>query len=193
VKKASVYTRGGDKGETSLVSGNRISKSNARIDLYGDVDELNSFIGFACSELENKSIDKELYSYLQEVQSRLFDLGSNLACEAELIEKYKLPQITDVEITSMEKYIDVLNEKIEPLKNFILPGGQEIASRFHICRTVCRRIERGLVGFSVNNKDQIPKNSIQYINRLSDFFFIASRYTNMLAKSEEILWIPKEG
>jgi cob(I)alamin adenosyltransferase len=192
MKKASVYTRGGDKGETSLVSGNRISKSNDRIDLYGEVDELNSFIGSACSELKNKSIDTDLYDYLQRIQSRLFDLGSNLACEAELATKYKLPQIDQSEILKMENYIDLLNAKIEPLKHFILPGGEEIASRLHICRTVCRRVERSLVGFSRTNESQIPMYSIEFINRLSDFLFIASRYTNTLSHTEEILWIPKD-
>ena len=190
MKKASVYTRGGDKGETSLVSGNRISKSADRIDLYGEVDELNSFIGSACSELKSKKIDEGLYQYLQTIQSRLFDLGSNLACEMELAQKYKLPQILDGEIEKMEKYIDNLNSRIEPLKHFVLPGGEEISSRFHICRTVCRRVERSLVGFAAKDESQIPENSIQFINRLSDFLFIASRYTNTLAKTKEILWIP---
>jgi cob(I)alamin adenosyltransferase len=190
MKKASVYTRGGDKGETSLVSGNRINKSDDRIDLYGEIDELNSFIGSACSELKIKNIDNELYVYLQSIQSRLFDLGSNLACEAELAVKYKLPQISDEEIKRMEDYIDILNDKIEALKHFVLPGGEEIASRFHICRTVCRRVERSLVGFSNADHSQIPSNSIQFINRLSDFLFIASRYTNKLAGTKEILWIP---
>lgn len=190
MKKASVYTRGGDKGETSLVSGNRISKGNQRIDLYGEVDELNSFIGSACTELFKKSIDLDLYNYLQNIQSRLFDLGSNLACEFELSEKYKLPQLLDEEILKMEDYIDVLNSKVEILKHFILPGGEEIASRFHLCRTVCRRVERSLVRFSNESSEQLPKNSIQFINRLSDFLFMASRYTNMLAGTKEVQWVP---
>lgn len=190
MKKASVYTRGGDKGETSLVSGNRISKSAERIELYGDVDELNSFIGAVCSELSLKKIDDELYTYLLNIQSRLFDLGSNLACEAEFVEKYKLPQISIEEIEKMESYIDFLNSKIEPLKHFVLPGGEEVSSRLHICRTVCRRVERRLVAFSSSQEQEVPVHSIQFINRLSDFLFIAARYTNMLAGTKEILWIP---
>ncbi len=188
--KASVYTRGGDQGQTSLVSGNRISKGDERIDLYGEVDELNSFLGFACSELEKLKIDSELHSYILSLQSRLFDLGSNLACEKNLQEKYKLPQISDDEIVKMEKTIDQLNSSLKPLKHFIMPGGEEIASRFHICRTVCRRVERSLVRFDNHNPDELPVNAIKFMNRFSDFLFIVSRYVNAKLGREEILWIP---
>ena len=190
MKKASVYTRGGDKGETSLVSGSRISKGDDRIELYGDVDELNSFIGFTISSLKRDLEDVELCSYLENIQSRLFDLGSNLACEKKLASRYELPQISDDEVIRMESYIDLLNSKLVPLKHFILPGGEETSCRFHLCRTVCRRVERSLVRFESNNPSELPDNSIQFINRLSDFLFIASRYVNVLANREEILWTP---
>jgi cob(I)alamin adenosyltransferase len=190
VKKASVYTRGGDMGETSLVSGNRISKGDERIDLYGEVDELNSFLGFACSELEKIKIDSDLYTYTLGLQSRLFDLGSNLACEKELQEKYKLPQINDDEILKMEAQIDLLNSSLKPIQHFVMPGGEEAASRFHICRTVCRRVERSLVRFENHNPGELPDNAVVFINRLSDFLFIVSRYVNTNLKREEILWIP---
>ncbi len=188
MKKASVYTRGGDKGETSLVSGSRVSKGAARIDLYGEVDELNSFIGLACTELEEKNIDEKLHAYLLLIQSRLFDLGSNLACEKEFATKYKLPSLSGEEITKMEEYIDLLNSNLEPLKHFILPGGTKASSLFHVCRTICRRVERSLIRFQ--STEELPENSVKFINRLSDFLFICARYSNFLEKKEEHLWKP---
>jgi cob(I)alamin adenosyltransferase len=188
MSKSSVYTRGGDKGQTSLVSGNRISKGSDRINLYGEVDELNSHLGLIVSELYKETDLTDNIEYIEEIQSRLFDLGSNLACEKVNADKYKLPQLTEDSILTMEAKIDSMDSVIKPLKNFILPGGHTASAQLHIARTICRRIERNLVRFSEENTDEIPVNSIQFINRLSDFLFVMARYVNHKMKKSEILW-----
>ncbi len=188
MKKSNVYTRGGDKGETSLVSGNRVSKGSSRIDLYGEVDELNSVIGIVYAGLVEKNLQEDL-KLLREIQSSLFDLGSNLACEKELQEKYKLPQIPATFIEKIEKRIDEMDAACPKIKYFILPTGDIVASYLHLARTVCRRVERKMVEFS--NNEELPVNSLEYMNRLSDFLFIFSRYVNMKMSVEEIAWLPK--
>ena len=185
MKKASVYTRTGDKGLTGLVGGTRIKKSDSRIHLYGEVDELNSYIGLAISFLEN-NFDK---TFLQQIQSSLFDLGSNLACEKEKRSQFKLPQIKFSSIEKIESEIDQMDSQLLPLKHFILPGGSSAAAAFHVCRTVCRRIERQMVDFEEQNSGEIPENALQYVNRLSDYFFILSRYLNYIQKNDETLWM----
>lgn len=187
MKKAAVYTRSGDKGTTGLVGGTRIKKSDPRIHLYGEVDELNSFIGVAISFLD-KSFDK---IFLYEIQSSLFDLGSNLACEKEKRAQFKLPQIKDALIEKIESEIDKMDSTLRPLHTFILPSGTQAASCFHVCRTVCRRVERQMVDFEEGNKGEIPESSLIFINRLSDYFFILARYLNHSKQVEEINWIPK--
>ena len=186
MKKSSVYTRTGDKGLTGLVGGTRIKKSDSRIHLYGEVDELNSYIGLAVSFLDN-SFDK---LSLQQIQSSLFDLGSNLACEKEKRTQFKLPQIKASSIENLESDIDQMDSQLLPLKNFILPGGSSAAAAFHVCRTVCRRIERQMVDFEEQNPGEVPENALQYMNRLSDYFFILSRYLNYIQKNDETLWAP---
>lgn len=188
MKKSSVYTRGGDKGETSLVSGNRVSKGSSRIDLYGEVDELNSVIGIAYASLVDKKIDEDL-ELVQQIQSSLFDLGSNLACEVEFQQKYKLPQIPSEFIEKIESRIDEMDSVCPKIKYFILPTGDITASYLHLARTVCRRVERKMVEFSSTEK--LPVNSLEYVNRLSDFLFIFSRYVNMKMKVEEVAWLAK--
>ena len=182
MKKASVYTRTGDKGLTGLVGGTRIAKSDPRIQLYGE--ELNSHLGVALAFLDS---DKHK-NFLHEIQSRLFDIGSNLACEEENIQTYKIPQIKAEHITEMEKEIDQLDSNLERMTHFILPGGTKAASFFHICRTVARRIERQMIGSELN----IDKNILIYMNRLSDYFFILSRAVNQEAGESEIKWIPQK-
>lgn len=185
MKKAAVYTRTGDKGTTGLVGGTRIKKSDPRIHLYGEVDELNSHIGMAMSLLDS---DFDITLLLQ-IQSSLFDLGSNLACEKEQRVNFKLPQIQDASIQRLEKDIDQMDAQLIPLKHFILPGGHPSAAAFHICRTVCRRIERQMVDFEDQHPGEIPDKAMIYINRLSDYFFILSRYINSTKKIEEPIWI----
>lgn len=186
----SVYTRTGDKGETSLVSGNRVSKSSARINLYGDVDELNCYIGFLVSNLSQEKYEDTLL-LLNKVQHSLFDLGSNLACEKENREKYKLPQLNSETVSELEKSIDKMEEVLPKLKNFVLPGGAIAASAAHICRTFCRRVERELVEYQSEN-GETPHYSIEFLNRLSDYFFVLSRYINFQENHKEVLWAPKK-
>ena len=186
MKKAAVYTRSGDTGTTGLVGGTRIKKSDPRIHLYGEVDELNSYIGAAISFLDTNS-DKV---FLHEIQSALFDLGSNLACEKEQRSNFKLPQIKETLIQKLELEIDKMDSVLPPLKTFILPGGSKEASAFHICRTVCRRSERQMVDFEEQHNGEIPDLSLRFINRLSDYFFILSRFLNQGKKIDEINWIP---
>lgn len=187
MKKAAVYTRTGDKGTTGLVGGTRIRKSDPRINLYGEVDELNSYIGLGISFLD-KGFDKSL---LQQIQSSLFDLGSNLACEKEKRSQFKLPQIKTSSIEKLESDIDQMDSQLLPLKHFILPGGSSAAAAFHVCRTVCRRIEREMVDFEEHNPGDIPENALEYMNRLSDYFFILARYLNSSDKIEETQWVPE--
>lgn len=185
VKKSKVYTRTGDKGTTGLVGGSRISKGEDLIDLYGEVDELNSHLGYAIC-LNKK---EELNSFFKKIQVKLFDLGSNLACEQDKRLQFKLPQITDDDIKELESEIDRLDSTLEPLKYFVLPGGDRGSTYFHICRTVCRRIERKLVKRQ-EEVDDLPANSTQYMNRLSDYFFVVSRYLNKESGEKENYWIP---
>ena len=188
MQKASVYTRSGDKGMTGLVSGTRIKKNNPRIHLYGEVDELNSHIGIGLSFLPNE-FDK---NFLYEIQSSLFDLGCNLACEIEKRAAYKLPQIKESLIKKIETEIDKMDCQLPSLKTFILPGGSQGASAFHICRTVSRRVERQMVDFEDQNPGEIPEGALCFMNRLSDYFFILSRYVNHIRNIEEKSWTPSK-
>jgi cob(I)alamin adenosyltransferase len=187
MKKADVYTRTGDKGTTGLVGGTRIKKSDPRIHLYGEVDELNSFIGTGMSFLDG-DFDRTL---LQIIQSALFDLGSNLACEKDQRSKFKLPQIKDSLIEKLENEIDQLDSHLVPLKHFVLPGGTPAAAAFHVCRTICRRVERQMVDFEDQNNGEVPERALRFINRLSDYFFILSRFLNASKNINETLWIPE--
>lgn len=184
-----IYTKTGDKGETGLVSGNRISKSDSRIDLYGDVDELNSFIGVISIDLKKHNLNED-YSLILKIQSALFDLGSNLACEANLRDQYKLPQINIALIELMEKAIDRMDLHLPKLKNFILPGGTSEAAKIHVTRTIARRVERKLISFAEASKEILPINSVVFLNRLSDYLFQLARYTNLKLKTDEISWVP---
>lgn len=175
-----IYTKTGDLGETGLVSGSRVSKSNLRIDLYGEVDELNTFVG----SLLVVEVDEVLFK----IQHQLFNLGSLLACESDKREKYKLSPIDPSIIGIMENKIDELNTKLPNLKNFILPGGSEAGARAHLCRVVSRRVERKLVAFGLESKMEIPEHSLVFLNRLSDYFFVFSRYCNQKDKINEIIW-----
>lgn len=188
--KSKIYTRTGDEGKTALVSGNRILKSDLRIDLYGEVDELNSRVGFACSLLDS-AFSSEI-NFLHSVQSTLFDLGSNLACEEENRNKYKLPQISEKIIKDIEDEIDRMDAEVEPLKTFILPGGSTASSAFHLARTSARSVERKLVNFKEASGEGIPHLSLVAINRLSDYFFVLSRYVNKILKQDEIPWKPSK-
>lgn len=191
-EKSKVYTRSGDKGATGLVGGTRVSKGDSRIHIYGEIDEVNSHLGMGISLIEegaNKELIK-LVPFLKRIQYNLFVIGSIFACESEKRESYSLPTISNEDIVSLEKEIDKLDSSLEPLKYFVLPGGHRISSQFHIVRTTCRRAERYASSYESKNEGELPKDSLKYINRLSDYFFVLSRVANKEMNTDEIWWIP---
>jgi cob(I)alamin adenosyltransferase len=187
VKKSKIYTKTGDKGETGLVSGNRALKSDLRIDLYGELDELNSRIGHLCTYTKGRDLD-----FLHRVQSTIFDLGSNLACEVDNRQKYNLPQISVKIIGEIEDEIDRMDAALEPLKNFVLPGGSLEASVAHLCRTGTRGVERKLIHYHHITKEELPEGSVIFVNRLSDYFFVLARHLNKANGTQEVLWKPSQ-
>ncbi len=188
-----VYTRKGDSGETSLVGGQRVSKDAARIEAYGTVDELNAFVGQArctIAEMENDdSAIAELEPILLRVQHELFNLGSILATLPEDVHA-KQARITRAEIGQLEVEIDRMNEDLSPLRSFVLPGGSRLNAELHICRTVCRRAERACV--TLAHLENIPNEAVRYLNRLSDAFFVWSRWASHVLAASETLWEPNQ-
>ncbi|GAC1429263.1 MAG: cob(I)yrinic acid a,c-diamide adenosyltransferase [Chitinophagaceae bacterium] len=183
---AKIYTKTGDKGTTSLIGGTKISKSDTRIEAYGTVDELNSYIGL-CRDLLS---DEQNRKILLEIQDRLFTIGSSLACDPVKEPKMRIPDLKETDVTWLENEIDRMNETIAPMKFFILPGGHPILSHLHIARCVCRRAERGCVRLAAESPGE-EAIIIQYLNRLSDYLFVLGRYTGRLLKVEEIAWKPR--
>lgn len=179
---AKIYTKVGDKGQTGLVGGQKVTKDDPRIEAYGTIDELNSVIGVARCALSASSED--LNQDLQTIQNWLFDLGSLLAALEADRDKYQLPPISEEQIRWLESRIDHATEQLKPLKNFILPGGCPASAQLHVARTVARRAERCMVGLH----DELPANAIPFINRLSDYLFVVARYCNHLAKIEDTPW-----
>ncbi len=186
-----IYTRNGDAGQTQLVGGQRLSKSDLRIESYGTVDELNAFIGAARITAEDLASKRErLWSFaviLKRVQHELFNLGSILATLPADVGP-KQPRITEAEVTQLEREIDSANESLQPLRSFVLPGGSRLDADLHICRTVCRRAERLLVALSATG--EVPPQAVQYLNRLSDALFVWSRWSNQILGTPETLWQP---
>lgn len=191
MKKSKVYTKTGDDGETSLVSGTRASKADLRIDLYGDLDELNSRLGIAVAYLITNTVFSHEVDFLYQIQSMLFNLGSNMACEMENRAKYKLPQVTTAFIERIETEIDRMDAELPALKNFILPGGVIAAAELHVCRTEARAVERKAIRYFLETKEELPENCGIFLNRLSDYFFILARYVNKKENCDEILWRPE--
>ena len=181
-----IYTKTGDKGLTSLIGGTRVSKSHIRIDSYGTIDELNSFLGLCIDSIN----DEKSKTVLKEIQDRLFTIGSSLACDPDKEPLMKLPDLKDTDINFLEKEIDGMNEVLPVMKSFILPGGSVAVSHIHIARCVCRRAERICVAMQ-ENELFIDVKVIQYINRLSDYLFILARYIAHISKVEEIPWKPR--
>lgn len=179
-----IYTKGGDKGETSLIGGTRVSKSHIRIEAYGTLDELNSFIGL----LRDKTIDQENKNILLRIQDCVFLLESYLAIDKSELAS-SLPKFDNDEIKFLEDKIDEMETKLKPLSNFVLPGGCELNSIAHICRTVCRRAERIVINLS--NEFFVNDFVLQYLNRLSDFFFVFARTMSMISNNDEIVWNTK--
>jgi len=181
-----IYTKTGDLGKTSLIGGTKVPKSHIRIDTYGTVDELNSYIGLV-SDYFNHS---EVKAQLKEVQDRLFTVGSSLACDPEKEPSMKLPDLKEVDITFLERNIDKMNEELEPMKSFILPGGHVAVSTTHIARCVCRRAERCCVNMQ-EHELFVDVLVIKYLNRLSDYLFMLSRYIAHHLNVEEVKWNPR--
>jgi cob(I)alamin adenosyltransferase len=181
-----IYTKTGDKGTTSLIGGTKVPKSHLRIEAYGTVDELNSYIGL-CKDLLT---DKKNNETLQEVQDRLFTIGSSLACDPIKEPKIRIPDLKETDIELLEKEIDRMNESIAPMKFFILPGGHPSLSQLHVARCICRRAERCCVRLELESLEVAPI-ILKYLNRLSDYLFVLSRFTGFQLNIAEIPWKPR--
>lgn len=176
-----IYTKTGDRGETALFGGRRVSKSSLRVDAYGTVDELNSFIG-----LLRDSIDiQHVREILANTQQRLFTLGAHLASDPS--KHPPTPDLLDSDVTLLEQEMDAMDEHLPALKNFILPGGHTSVSLCHVCRTVCRRAERLSVALRESG-EPVEDLALQYLNRLSDYFFLLARFLAHELKVEEVIW-----
>ena len=186
-----VYTRRGDGGETSLVGGQRVAKYGPRIEAYGVVDELNAFVGVARAFAEElKEHDGRVWTIvpiLLRVQHELFNLGSILATLPEDVHP-RQARITDTEVTNLETEMDHFNKDLPPLRSFVLPGSGRLNADLHVCRTVCRRAERALVALA--RVESVPPETIRYLNRLSDAFFVWSRWASHITGDPETLWDP---
>lgn len=184
-----IYTKTGDKGETSLFGGGRVRKDHPRVAAYGEVDELNSFVGVLVASLnqlpktQQQDTSVALARFLQNLQNRLFDLGAELATGDEKFLE-KLPRrISEFDVQLLEQAIDAMQEHLKPLKNFILPGGSAAAAHAHVCRSVARRAERAML-----SAGGVPLLLITYINRVSDYFFVLARHLNHLTRTAEPEW-----
>lgn len=186
VKLNKIYTRTGDDGSTGLVDGSRLSKDSERVSAYGDIDETNSVIGIARLHVQNVALDQ----MLARIQNELFDLGADLATplpnEGEEDSEYAL-RIVASQVTQLEADLDRLNEDMEPLKSFVLPGGSAPSAYLHQARTVARRAERAMVALAAETSVNVQ--ALAYINRLSDFLFVAARWCNDQGDGD-VLWVP---
>ena len=186
-----IYTKTGDKGETSLYGGTRVSKAAARVESYGTLDELNAFIGLAKAEIS----DEKVLNQLQKIQFDLFTVGSEAATPTDKMllanGKNRLDlMISEKEITELELWMDDFDAELEPLRFFILPSGGKAAASIHVCRTVCRRAERAMV--HLNETEEVRPELIKYLNRLSDYLFILARYISKISGEKEEYWNPSE-
>lgn len=181
-----IYTKTGDQGKTSLIGGTKVAKSNIRIEAYGTIDELNSFIGLTSDQLSHEQSG----TILKEIQDRLFTIGSSLACDPDKEPLLKIPDLKEADIELLEKEIDKMNADLTAMKSFILPGGHVAISTTHVTRCVCRRAER----ICVNMQEQgifVDPLVIKYLNRLSDYLFVLARFIGHLLGVEDIPWKPR--
>jgi cob(I)alamin adenosyltransferase len=182
-----IYTKTGDKGQTALVGGDLVSKSDLRLETYGTVDELNAHVGMlrTLAERVNTEWSQELFTQLKAIQNKLFDVGSDLATLPESPYKNKA-LIQEEDLTQLEQWLDAMNEHLPNLRSFTLPGGGELNAWAHLARTVCRRAER-----EVCRLDEVCKgnnDALRYLNRLSDYLFVVSRYVSLKNNEPEYLW-----
>lgn len=182
-----IYTRTGDSGETALFGGGRVPKNHLRVEAYGEVDELNAALGFALVTIEAAG-GSSLVERLRTVQEDLFSIGAHLATpDAENSSAGKhLPALPSQRVAEMERWIDEMDSRLPPLKNFILPGGTEAAARLHLARAVCRRAERRTLGLTLESP--VDSGIIMYLNRLSDLLFTLARDANREAGMEDVPW-----
>jgi cob(I)alamin adenosyltransferase len=188
-----VYTRRGDQGETSLAGGQRVPKDGPRIEAYGTVDELNSFLGAARVTARELAATEArlslLVAILLRIEHELFNLGSILATLPENVHP-KQARVTDAEVAQLESEMDRLNEELPPLRSFVLPGGSRLDAELHICRTVCRRAERATV--ALGRVESIPPEAVRYLNRLGDALFVFGRWASHVTGMPETLWEPNQ-
>jgi cob(I)alamin adenosyltransferase len=180
-----IYTKTGDSGMTSLIGGTKVPKSDLRIEAYGTVDELNSYVGL-CKDVLGNWVN----SVLPEIQDRLFTIGSSLACDPAKEPKMKIPDLHEADISLLENEIDRMNDVLPAMKNFILPGGHPAVSHIHIARCICRRAERCCVRLQQDMEEK-ELLIVKYLNRLSDYLFVLARFTSNTLKSAEITWKPR--
>lgn len=187
-----VYTRTGDKGTTRLVGGQKIAKDHLRIETYGSVDELNSIVGLVRAFNQDEGLAEaiQLDEMLHTIQDRLFDIGNILATPPGQ-ESQAMKTIVGKEVDDLENLMDTCQAKLEPLKEFILPGGGKVGAFLHQARTVCRRVERLCV--RLNKDEPVPEEVLRYINRLSDVFFVLSRWIAQAQNKDETLWRRHKG
>jgi len=189
VRITRVYTRTGDKGETGLVGGKRVPKDSQRIEAYGTIDELNSVIGLARTFNDEKINVSEAHRFLdvilRQIQDELFDLGSELATPPDFFQE-GMYRVGEREVKKIEQLIDECQKELEPLKSFVLPGGGKIGAYLHQCRTVCRRAEREILRLS--RVEELSEWPLKYVNRLSDLFFVLSRWISKQTGEGEYLW-----
>lgn len=189
VRITRVYTRTGDTGNTGLVGGKRVPKDTPRIEAYGTIDELNSIVGLARAFNEEKLDEGDAHQFLdtvlRQIQDELFDLGSELATPPEFFQE-GMYRVSENEVKKLEQVIDECQKELEPLKSFVLPGGGRIGAYLHQCRTVCRRAEREILRLS--RAENISEWPLKYVNRLSDLFFVLSRWISKKTGKDEYLW-----
>jgi cob(I)alamin adenosyltransferase len=179
-----IYTKTGDTGQTSLVGGTRVSKTELRIEAYGTVDELNSYVGL----VRDQAVNDSRKDILKEIQDRLFTIGSILASEPEQTKK-RIPDLHESDIELLEKEMDRMDESLEPMRFFILPGGHQSVSFGHLARTVCRRAER--IVLRLSEESEVNDLVVKYLNRLSDYLFVLCRMMIKDLNIEEISWKPR--
>ncbi|MEM7397935.1 MAG: cob(I)yrinic acid a,c-diamide adenosyltransferase [Pseudomonadota bacterium] len=187
VKLNKIYTRTGDDGTTALGTGDRVAKYDLRVEAYGTVDETNATIGLA--RVHTGTSDPKLDAMLMRIQNDLFDLGADLCFPEEMKKGEAALRVSSSQIARLEAEIDEMNGDLGPLRSFVLPGGAPAAAYLHLARTVCRRAERLVVALAARPVEPVSAQAVGYINRLSDFLFVAARYANDKGASD-VLWVP---
>lgn len=185
--KSNIYTKTGDNGTTALVGGKRVKKTDIRLEAYGSIDELNSFIGFLA--ISAKELHPEMYKYLREVQGKMFYIGAYLATDNPNNVPTPCKGVGENDVEKLEHMIDELDGELPPLTHFIMPGSSTLSAEAHICRTVTRRCERRVL--SLSETTYIDPILIKFLNRLSDFFFVFARFNNIHNQIEEVFWDPE--